>query len=106
MASIRNSSGMQMLARSVLEIRKQGHSADMLAASSGARHLAHTAKVMEFVPCTQQCISTSTMQQSCAEVPCDDEFQEGHGWPCAAPRALIVRALQRGFIAVPRSGII
>src|SRR6266566_8812897 len=40
MASIRNSSGIQMLALSVLEIRKQGHSADMLAASSGARHLA------------------------------------------------------------------
>jgi hypothetical protein len=35
----KNSSGMQMLARSVLEIRKQGHSADMLDASNDARHL-------------------------------------------------------------------
>jgi hypothetical protein len=64
----------------------------------------HTTKVMEFVSCTQQWISAGTMQQTCTEVRSGDEFQQGHEWRRAAPSAVVHRAFQRYFIAVPRSG--
>src|SRR6266849_4444534 len=70
-----------------------GHASKGLAASRGAWHLGHTAKVIEFVSsCTQQYISAGTMQQTCAEVRSADEFQNARGRPRSAPRNVNNRA--------------
>src|SRR6267154_2021621 len=102
MASVRSSSGMQMLTLWCLKSEDKAAVRTCVACSPGQRCAALGTYGKSHRGCILYAtvLSASTMQQSCAEVRSDDEFQEGHELSCNAPRAVIHCAFQCCFIAL------